>query len=175
MLEPVIPGEKLRTKDQSSDHIRPIDGAVGLPVEVDSGARCYNNGGDLGMIHPSGERSDCVRCCLAEVKLRINKGDVKNCEKTGGQNGKFSLRKCIGVNLFPGGHCFEQDPGWARWRFIYARALQFLSFSGRRLAFLDALKMAATGFNTSNVVGIGVLHLLVLCDRWTRACLLPHR
>ncbi|KAG8294752.1 hypothetical protein J6590_096097, partial [Homalodisca vitripennis] len=25
--------------------------------------------------------------------------------------------------------------------------------------------MAAAGFNTSNVVGIGVLHLLVLCDR----------
>ncbi|KAG8285879.1 hypothetical protein J6590_071709 [Homalodisca vitripennis] len=25
--------------------------------------------------------------------------------------------------------------------------------------------MATTGFNTSNVVGIGVLHLLVLCDR----------
>ncbi|KAG8313444.1 hypothetical protein J6590_001915 [Homalodisca vitripennis] len=38
---------------------------MGLPVEADSGARCYNNGGDLGMIHPSGERSDCVRCCLA--------------------------------------------------------------------------------------------------------------
>ncbi|KAG8257228.1 hypothetical protein J6590_053876 [Homalodisca vitripennis] len=82
----------------SSDHIRPIDGAVGLPVEADSGARCYNNGGDLGMIHPSGERSDSVRCCLAVCS--------------------------------------------------------------------NVLKMAAAGFNTSNAVGIGVLHLLVLCDRW---------
>ncbi|KAG8309776.1 hypothetical protein J6590_077238 [Homalodisca vitripennis] len=273
----------------TSDHIRPIDGAVGLAVEVDSGARRYNNGGDLGMIHPSGERSDCVRCCPAseetqyrnsliscknrggllqpsegvvklcllcetEVKLRINKGDVTTVKKLEDRMVNSVLRKCIGVNLFPGGHCFEQDPEVNHLilvkkaickqyfkvrlhhhcknaicfrsgdavrvfayilpiisgkrlvlekkvsneknnstlylklsrlqnlpvlktkkiltdrlfhRFIYARALQFLSFSGRGLAFLDAPKMAATSFNTSNVVGKGVLYLLVLCDRWS--------
>ncbi|KAG8314522.1 hypothetical protein J6590_091151 [Homalodisca vitripennis] len=143
-----------------SDHIRPIDGAVGLPVEVDSGARCYNNGGDLGMIHPKHEKEDedldyfydivgdtsnvtthianeetqyrnsliscknrggllqpsegVVKLCLlceTEVKLRINKGDVTTVKKLEDRMVNSVLRKCIGVNLFPGGHCFEQDPG----------------------------------------------------------------
>ncbi|KAG8243927.1 hypothetical protein J6590_035545 [Homalodisca vitripennis] len=209
--------------DSPSDHIRPIDGALGLPIEADSGARCYNNGGDLGMIHPKHEKKDedldylydivgntsnvtthimeylsgfilsraneetqyrnsliscknrggllqpsegVVKLCLlceTEVKLRINKGDLTTVKKLEDRMA-ICFRSGDAVRVFA---CIL--PIISGKRLVLEKKVSlYLKLSRlQNLPFLDALKMAATGFNTTDVVGIGVLHLLVLCDRWT--------